>query len=210
MRAAAGKPARGKISLEAHTTGSDVIVTISDDGRGLQKEAILKKAQEKGLLTKPVEEMTDKEIFSLIFLPGFSTSSEVTEYSGRGVGMDVVRKNINQIGGSISLDSVEGKGTTHTIRIPLTLTIVDGMRFSVGKTSFIVPTVSVLSAVKPDPKDIITDPEGNEMIMLQGECYSLVRLKDFFNIEEGVTDINEGMCMHISSEDRDFCIFLIT
>jgi two-component system chemotaxis sensor kinase CheA len=206
-RIAAGKPPRGTISLEAHTTGSDVIVTIFDDGRGLQKEAILKKAQEKGLLTKSPEEMTDREIFSMIFLPGFSTSSTVTEYSGRGVGMDVVRKNISQIGGSISLESEEGTGTTHIIRIPLTLTIVDGMRFSVGKTSFIVPTVSVLSAVKPDPKDIITDPEGNEMIMLQGNCYSLVRLKDFFHIEDGITDISEGMCMHITSEEKDFVIF---
>lgn len=206
-RIAAGKPPQGTITLEAHTTGSDVIVTVSDDGRGLQKQAILKKAQEKGLLKKSPEEMTDKEIFSLIFLPGFSTSSNVTEYSGRGVGMDVVRKNISQIGGSITLESEEGKGTTNIIRIPLTLTIVDGMRFSVGKTSFIVPTVSVLSAVKPNPKDIITDPEGNEMMMLQGNCYPLVRLKDFFHLEDGVTDIEEVMCMHITSEEKDFVIF---
>lgn len=206
-RVAMGKPPQGKISLEARMTGSDVIVTISDDGRGLSREKILKKAAEKGLLTKSESEMTDREVFGLIFLPGFSTKDEVTEYSGRGVGMDVVRKNIGIIGGSIAVDSTPGVGTTHTIRIPLTLTIVDGMKFSVGKMNFIVPTVSVRSAVKPDVKDIFTDPEGNEMIMLLGNVYSLVRLSRFFNIEDAVTDLSEGMIMHIASEEREFCIF---
>jgi two-component system chemotaxis sensor kinase CheA len=206
-RKAAGKPAHGKITLEARMTGSDVIVTVSDDGKGLQRDAILKKAYEKGLITKTDGEISDKEVYSMIFLPGFSTKEEVTEYSGRGVGMDVVRKNISQIGGSVTLDSVPGKGTTHVIRIPLTLTIVDGMKFNVGKMNFIVPTVSVRSAVKPSLKDIFTDPEGNEMIMLLGNCYSLIRLSQFFNIDDAITDLNDGMIMHIASEEREFCIF---
>ena len=202
-----GKPATGKITLEARMTGSDVVVTVSDDGGGLSREKILKKATDKGLITKTEAEMTDKEVFGLIFLPGFSTKEAVTEYSGRGVGMDVVRKNIGYIGGSVTLDSTPGAGTTHTIRIPLTLTIVDGMKFNVGKMSFIVPTVSVRSAIKPDIKDIFTDPEGNEMMMLQGTVYSLVRLSRFFNIDDAVSDLSEGMIMHIASEDREFCIF---
>lgn len=206
-RVANGKTAYGVITLEARMTGSDVIVTIADDGGGISREKILKKATEKGLVTKAEAEMTDKEVFSLIFLPGFSTKDEVTEFSGRGVGMDVVRKNISHIGGSVTVDSVLDKGTTHTIRIPLTLTIVDGMKFNVGKMNFIVPTVSVCSAVKPDIKDIFTDPEGNEMIMLQGNCYSLVRLGRFFNIDDAITDLSEGMLMHIASEEREFCIF---
>ena len=171
-----GKTPYGKITLEAKMTGSDVIVTITDDGGGLSRDKLLKKANEKGLLTKPDAEMTDKEVFALIFLPGFSTKEEVTEFSGRGVGMDVVRKNIGYIGGSVTLDSTTGFGTTHTIRIPLTLTIVDGMKFNVGKMNFIVPTVSVRSAVKPNRKEIFTDPEGNEMIMLLGNVYSLFDL----------------------------------
>ena len=126
-RIKAGKPEKGRIVLEARTTGSDVIVTVSDDGRGLQRDMILKKAREKGLLSKPESELSDKEVYSLIFLPGFSTKDSVTEFSGRGVGMDVVRRNINQIGGSVSIESEPGRGTTHIIRIPLTLTIVDGM-----------------------------------------------------------------------------------
>jgi two-component system chemotaxis sensor kinase CheA len=202
-----GKPAVGKITLEARMTGSDVIVTIADDGGGLSREGILKKAADKGLLTKPESEMTDKEVFGLIFLPGFSTKDEVTEFSGRGVGMDVVRKNIGYIGGSVMVDSEHEKGTIHTIRIPLTLTIVDGMKFNVGTMNFIVPTVSVRSAVKPDVKDIFTDPEGNEMIMLQGNVYSLVRLSRFFNIDDAVTELGDGMLMHIASEEREFCIF---
>ena len=206
-RVARGKPPTGKITLEARMTGSDVIVTITDDGGGLSREKILKKATEKGLVTKVETEMTDKEVFALIFLPGFSTKEEVTEYSGRGVGMDVVRKNIGYIGGSVTVDSTPGAGTTHTIRIPLTLTIVDGMKFNVGQMNFIVPTVSVRSAVKPDTKDIFKDPEGNEMIMLQGNVYSLLRLSRFFNIDDAVTDLSVGMVMHIASEEKEFCIF---
>lgn len=202
-----GKPASGKITLEARMTGSDVIVTVADDGGGLSKEKILKKAVDKGLLTKPESEMTDKEIYNLIFLPGFSTKEQVTEYSGRGVGMDVVRKNIGYIGGSVTVDSEPEKGTVHTIRIPLTLTIVDGMKFNVGSMNFIVPTVSVRSAVKPNVEDIFTDPEGNEMIMLQGNVYSLIRLNQFFNIDDAVTELGDGMIMHIASEEKEFCIF---
>ncbi len=206
-RKKAGKPPRGKITLEAHTTGSDVIVTISDDGKGLQRDKILKKAHEKGLISKTDEEMTDKEVFSLIFLPGFSTKDEVTEFSGRGVGMDVVRKNISLIGGSISLESEPGKGTTHIIRIPLTLTIIDGMKFNVGAMNFIVPTVSVRSAIQPDLNSIFKDPDGNEMVLLQENCYPLLRLNQFFNVEGGVTELSEGMIMLITSEEKDFCIF---
>ncbi len=206
-RKKAGKTPRGKITLEAHTTGSDVIVTITDDGKGLQRESILNKAREKGLLTKPEEEMTDKEVFSLIFLPGFSTKEEVTEFSGRGVGMDVVRKNISLIGGSISLESEFGKGTTHIIRIPLTLSIIDGMKFGVGAMNFIVPTVSVRSALKPDLSAIFKDPDGNEMVLLQEKCYPLLRLNEFFNVEGGVTELSDGMIMLITSEEKDFCIF---
>ncbi|MPM22694.1 Chemotaxis protein CheA [bioreactor metagenome] len=206
-RVALGKPPRGKIVLEARTTGSDVIVTVSDDGKGLQRDTILKKALEKGLISKIDPDMPDKEVFNLIFLPGFSTKEEVTEYSGRGVGMDVVRKNIGQIGGSITLESEEGKGTTHIIRIPLTLTIVNGMKFSVGDINFIVPTVSVHSVVQPDLENIFSDSQGNEMIMLQGECYSMIRLSQVCGVENAVTELNDGMVMHIAAEGRSFCIF---
>ena len=188
-------------------TGSDVIVTVSDDGRGLQRDAILKKAFEKGLISKIDDEIPDKEVFSYIFLPGFSTKEQVTEYSGRGVGMDVVRKNISQIGGSIVLDSQLGKGTTHIIRIPLTLTIVNGMKFNVGNMNFIVPTVSVSSVVQPNPEEIFTNSGGNEIMMIQGECYPIIRLNQIFGIDNAVTELTEGMIMHITAEQRSYCIF---
>ena len=151
--------------------------------------------------------MTDKEVFSLIFLPGFSTKDEVTECSGRGVGMDVVRKNISMIGGSIALESVAGQGTTHIIRIPLTLTIIDGMKFGVGAMNFIVPTVSVRSAIRPDISNIFKDPDGNEMMIIQEKCYPLLRLNDYFNVDNGITELADGMIMLITSEQKDFCIF---
>lgn len=206
-RIAAGKPAHGKIVLEAKITGNDVMIIVSDDGQGLQRDAILKKALEKGLISKIDEEMSAKDVYDLIFLPGFSTNDEVNEYSGRGVGMDVVRKDINKIGGSVTLESIPGQGMTTIIRIPLTLTIVDGMDFNVGQMTFIVPTGSVRSAVKPEPKNIFTDTEGNEIIMLLGECLPFIRLKDYFNLDEGITDINEGMIMHLATEQKSFCIF---
>lgn len=206
-RIANGKPAHGKIVLEAKMTGSDVIVSVSDDGSGLQRDAILKKAYEKGLIPKIDDDIPDKDVYSMIFLPGFSTNEVVTEFSGRGVGMDVVRRDISKIGGSVSIESEPGVGTKVIIRIPLTLTIVDGMKFNVGSMDFIVPNASVHSAVKPDPKDVFTDPEGNEMIMLLGNCYSLIRLKDYFKIDGGVSEISDGMVMHISTEQKEFCIF---
>lgn len=206
-RIAKGKPPHGKITLEAKMTGSYVIVTVSDDGKGLQRDAILKKAFEKGLIGSIDEDIPDKDVYALVFLPGFSTKEKVSEYSGRGVGMDVVRKNISKIGGSVTLESEPGKGTTVVMCIPLTLTIVDGMKFNVGSMNFIVPTGPVRSAKKPDPKDVFTDPDGNEMIMLLGKCYSLVRLKEYFNVEDGVTDISDGMIMHIATEQKEFCIF---
>lgn len=206
-RAKNGKSVKGRITLEAHTTGSDVVVTVSDDGKGLQRDAILKKAYEKGLVTKPQSEISDKEAYSMIFLPGFSTKEVVTEFSGRGVGMDVVRRNINQIGGSLSVESEPGHGTTHIIRIPLTLTIVDGLKFSVGNISCIIPTVAVRSAVRPTEKDIFTDSSGNEMMLLQGKCYSLVRLSDIFHVEPRAQSIEEGMVLHVSVDENSFCIF---
>ena len=206
-RKAMGKPARGKIILEAKTTGSDVVVTVADDGAGLHKEAILKKAFEKGLISRVDEDLPDRDIYNLVFLPGFSTNKEVTEFSGRGVGMDVVHKNISQIGGSVTLSSEPGKGLTNTIRIPLTLTIVNGMKFNVGEVSFIVPTVSVLSIAKPDVQSVFSDPDGNEMIMIQRTVYPLIRLKEFFGLKNGTDDLSEGMLMRIMTEDKTFCIF---
>lgn len=207
IRLASGKLAKGKITLEAKTTGSDIIVTISDDGRGLQRDGILKKAIEKGIISEIDDDIPDKDVFAMIFMPGFSTNENVSEYSGRGVGLDVVKKNISQVGGSITVESKDGFGTKTIIRIPQTLTIIDGMKFAVGRMNFIVPTTSVRTIVKPEPKDVFVDADGNEIFMIQGAFYPLLRMKKYFGLSEGTDDISQSMVMHLSSEEKDICIF---
>ena len=203
-----GKPEQGRVTLEAKNTGEDVMIIVSDDGKGLDYKEIIKKARDKELITKPESEISEKEAFSYIFLPGFSTNSEVTEFSGRGVGMDVVRKGIEKLGGSIFLDSTKDEGTTISIRIPLTLAIVDGMRLTVGPLSLIAPMISIRESFVPDISNVFLDPEGNEMIMIRGECYSILRLHKFFDIEDAITDIADGILIMIDSDINTFCILV--
>ena len=202
------KPEQGRITLEARNTGEDVMITVSDDGKGLDYKEIIKKAKEKGMVKKPESEISEKEAFSYIFLPGFSTKKAVTELSGRGVGMDVVRKGIEKLGGTIFIDSTIGEGTSISIRIPLTLAIVDGMRLTVGPLSYIAPMISIRESFMPDIENVFLDPEGNEMIMIRGECYSILRLHKFFGIEGARTDIAEGILIMIDSDIHTFCILV--
>ncbi|MEA4947545.1 MAG: chemotaxis protein CheA [Oscillospiraceae bacterium] len=203
-----GKPETGRVTLEAKNVGEDVVITVSDDGAGLDRAAILKKAVEKGLMEKADGGVADKALFSCIFLPGFSTKESVTEFSGRGVGMDVVHKSVEKLGGSICVESRPGQGTVFTIRIPLTLAIVDGMRLIVGPLSFIVPMVAIREAFVPDAKDVFIDPDGNEMIMIRGECYPILRLYEFFGIDSAITDIADGILVLIESDSSTLCIFV--
>jgi two-component system, chemotaxis family, sensor kinase CheA len=206
-RAKAGKPKKGRIVLEALNVGGDVWVMVKDDGRGMDREKILAKAREFGLVNKPESELTDREVFSYILLPGFSTKEKVTEFSGRGVGMDVVRQNIEQIGGTITIESVLGKGTEFQIKIPLTLAIIDGMEIGVGRSKYTLPTTSIRESFKAATKDIIADPDGNEMIMIRGRCYPVFRIHKIFNIETAVTTIGEGIMVMVESETKSACLF---
>lgn len=208
VRLRKGKPETGRVTLEAKNVGEDVIITISDDGAGLDRSAIQRKAIEKGLIEKADSSISDKSLFSYIFLPGFSTKDKATEFSGRGVGMDVVHKSVEKLGGSIFVDSQPDQGTVFTIRIPLTLAIVDGMRLMVGPLSFIVPMVSIREAFVPDEKDVFIDPDGNEMIMIRGECYPILRLYEFFGIESAITNIADGILVLIESDSSTLCIFV--
>lgn len=203
-----GKDPVGEIKLEARNTGGDVMILISDDGRGLNREALIKKGMEKGLIKKPAAELTDKEVYSLIFTPGFSTKEEVTEFSGRGVGMDVVMKNIEKIGGSLTVNSEPGKGMTVQIRIPLTLAIIDGMQVSVGSESFIIPLINIRESFKPAKGDVFSDPEGNEMIYIRGNCYSVVRLYKVFGIDTKITNPEDGILVTVESQLDTYCLFV--
>jgi two-component system chemotaxis sensor kinase CheA len=203
-----GKNPVGEIKLEARNTGGDVMIVISDDGRGLNREALIKKGLEKGLIKKPAAEVTDKEAYSLIFAPGFSTKEQVTEFSGRGVGMDVVMKNIEKIGGSLTVSSEPGKGMTVQIRIPLTLAIIDGMQVSVADDSFIIPLINIRESFKPGKGDIFSDPEGNEIIYIRGNCYPVLRLYKLFGIETEVTKPEDGILVTIESQTQTYCLFV--
>lgn len=203
-----GKPEVGTISLTAKNTGGEILITISDDGAGLDAEKLLAKARTGGILTKPESAYSEKEIFGLIMLPGFSTNKQVTEYSGRGVGMDVVKKNLEQVGGTISITSEKGKGTTFTIKIPLTLAIVDGMNIAVGDNTFTVPITSIRQSFKiADESQIIVNADGSEMIILRGECFPIYRLRDLYDIESGTSVVTEGIIIQVDSNSSGFCIF---
>lgn len=202
-----GKPKAGTITLEAKNAGSEVFIIIKDDGKGLNKDRILQKAVENELLQKSREDMTDKEIFNLIFLPGFSTKEAVSEFSGRGVGMDVVAKNIETVGGSIHVVSAEGEGTTITLKIPLTLAIIDGMNIRVGKSRYTIPTTSIKESFRPRENEAFKDPDGYEMIMIRGKCYPIFRLHELCNVETSVVNFHEGILIMIENENRIGCLF---
>jgi len=202
-----GKSQKGKITLEARNEGGEVIIIVKDDGRGLNKEKILQKALDHGLIQDINREIPDREIFSMIFLPGFSTKENVTEFSGRGVGMDVVSNNIEKIGGVVNVDSIAGEGTTMTIRIPLTLAIIDGMNIRVSNSTYTIPITSIKESFRAKEEDLITDPDGNEMIMVRGDCYPIIRIHKLFNIKDSITNISEGITIMVESEMNTVCLF---
>ncbi len=206
-RLAAGKPEEGTLTLEARNAGSDVWITIRDDGKGIDPKVILEKARDKGLLDKPENEYSEKEILSFILLPGFSTKDAVSEFSGRGVGMDVVRENIEKIGGTINIDSEKGKGTAFQIRIPLTLAIIDGMLLSVGNASYILPITAIRESFRPSEEQIIVDSEGNEMLMIRGECINVLRLHEQFNSQTQTHKLHEGILIMVEDDDQMVCLF---
>lgn len=206
-RVAAGKPAKGTIKLSAMNSSGEVVITVSDDGAGINTEKVRAKAEAQGLLTKPANEYTDREIDSMILLPGFSTNTEVTEFSGRGVGMDVVKKNIEKSGGNLNLESKHGEGTTFTIKIPLTLAIIDGMEVKVGDTILTIPISNIKQSFKVTKEQIITDTNGNEMIMIRGVCYPIIRMREKFEMNSGATDIEKGILMLVESDGKSVCLF---
>ncbi len=207
-RVAKGKPSMGKVILAARNVGGEILIDVSDDGYGMDAKKLLAKAKEKGLLTKPESEYTEKEIFQMIMLPGFSTNKEVTEYSGRGVGMDVVRKNVERVGGTITISSEYGKGTTFTIKIPLTLAIVDGMTLAIGDTVFTLPITSIRQSFKVgEEQHIIKNSNGTEMIMVRGECLPILRLHRMYGIEPKYEEIKDGILVQIENSSASACIF---
>lgn len=208
-RVAAGKPAKGTITLEAKNEGGKVYISVKDDGKGLDKDKLYAKAKEKGLLgTKEITDFTENEIYRFITLPGFSTKEAVTEYSGRGVGMDVVVKNIQGIGGRLEIASEKGEGSEMTLIIPLTLAIVNGIVVKVGNSSFVIATSSVKEFVRLSKDAIVTEPSGEEYIVLRGTYYPFIRLSRKYQIEGSHEDIEEGIVVILEHEGKQICILI--
>lgn len=207
-RISKGKSPNGKVTLNAKNSGGEVIITLTDDGRGMDKKRIFEKAKEKGLTDKNENEITDNEIYSFIMLPGFSTNDKVDEYSGRGVGMDVVKKNIDKLGGRVLIESKADAGTTVIIRIPLTLAIVDGMEVSVGNNIYTIPITTIRESFKPERTSLIKDSEDNEMIMIRGSCYPVFRLNRLFGVKTDIEDLCDGIIVMVEANDKNICLFV--
>ena len=208
QRIAAGKEPIGQLWLAAKHTGSEVIIAIQDDGKGMSAENILKKAKARGLLTKPENEYSRKEIFSLILLPGFSTNEAVTEFSGRGVGMDVVKQNIEKVGGSIYLDSEEGIGTNVTLKIPLTLAIVGGMKVAVGASVFTIPINNIRQSFIAKENEVIRDTQGREIVQRMDKFYPVLKLYQHFELPTEITELTEGIMVLVEAEEKAYCLFV--
>jgi len=206
-RIAAGKDPVGEILLSAQDTGSEVIIQISDDGAGVNDEAVLAKAIRNGIASPDVE-YSHKEILNFLMAPGFSTNVQVTEFSGRGVGMDVVKSGVESLGGSVSITSEQGKGMTTIMRIPLTMAIMDGMEVSVGNSIFTIPINNIRSSIKLTEADILHDSVNGEMVKMLDGYYPVIRAKDFYNLPSGAEKMENGILMWLESGDCSYCLFV--
>jgi two-component system, chemotaxis family, sensor kinase CheA len=207
VRKAAGKPETGVVTLNAYHQGGNIIIEISDDGAGLNKDKILKKARERGLVREE-ENPTEEQIFDLIFAPGLSTADQVSDISGRGVGMDVVRKNIRALGGTVDVKSQQGKGTTFLIRLPLTLAILDGQLIRVSKDIYIIPLVSIVESlqVKRDRVNVITG--RGEVYKLRDEYIPVIRMYHIFNSTPDNTNLENGLLIVVEADGKKAALFI--
>jgi two-component system chemotaxis sensor kinase CheA len=207
VRAARGKPVTGRIRLSAYHSSGNVVIELQDDGKGLNREKIIEKAITRGMIESD-KNLTDNEAFQLIFLPGFSTCDQVTEISGRGVGMDVVRKGVEALHGRIDLSSEAGIGCTFFVRLPLTLAITDGMLVKVGGERYIIPTINIYLSFRPEPSALWTVSGKGEMVMLRDELMPIFRLHSLFGIKNAIMDPSAGLLVVIG-EGKQRCALLV-
>jgi len=205
-REAAGKPAKGLVTLTACHQGGSVVIEIRDDGRGLNRDKLLAKARERGVFVP--ENPTDQDIWQLIFAPGFSTAETVTDVSGRGVGMDVVRRNIEQLGGRVELNSITGKGTTISIRLPLTLAIMDGMSVGIGENNYIVPLTTIMESLRPRPEDVKSVAGSGRVVYVRGEYLPLVALHEVFGLTPLSDKPEQGILIIVDTECGRAALFV--
>ena len=206
-RIAAGKPEQGIIRLNAFHEGGNICITVEDDGRGLNRDKILAKGIKQGLIAES-DKLSDEQIWMLIFKPGFSTAEKVTDVSGRGVGMDVVKRNIEGLGGTVSIKTMAGKGTTFTLKLPLTLAIIEGMTVRVGKDTYIVPLLSILESIQPKREMIKTLVGKGELVNVRGTYLPLMRLYDVFRLEPELSDPTKAILLILETEGERVAVMV--
>jgi len=208
VRVAAGKPPTGRIRMEAAHEGGEIRITIEDDGKGLDRDAILEKARAKGLVDPSRPEPSEAEIFRFIFAPGFSTAKQVSDVSGRGVGMDVVRRNIDKLGGRVDVSSTMGRGTRIRIHLPLTLAIVEGMLVRVGASVYTIPLLSIRESVTIDPSQVTRPGGAQEVVGIRGQLLPVLRVHEFHRIEAAETELEKGILVVVEEHGRCFAVFV--
>jgi two-component system, chemotaxis family, sensor kinase CheA len=206
-RRAAGKSSAARLTLRAFHQAGHISIEVSDDGRGLNRDKIVAKAKEKGLIEN-ADHLSETEIFNLIFEPGFSTAEKVTDISGRGVGMDVVRKKIQQLRGRVEIQSVAGQGTTFLMKVPLTLAIIEGLVVGVGKERYIVPVFAVKEMLRPTAETMFTVENREEMALVRGRLFPVVRLYRRFQVTPRSEDYASSVLIIAESEGKDFCLMV--
>lgn len=200
-RIAKGKPAEGLVRLNAFHKGGNIVIEIEDDGKGLCKDKLLKKAIEKGLVEEGAS-LSDQQIYNLIFAAGFSTAEKITDISGRGVGMDVVKKNVERLRGKVDISTVEGKGTKISIKLPLTLAIIDGMIVQVGNEKYIIPMLSIEESIRPSKEHISTVQHRGELINIRGSLLPIVRLHNLYNVKPKKINPWEALILIVEGEGQ--------
>ena len=209
-RAESGKPDKGKVTLSARTEAGKVWISVEDNGKGLDRAKILAKAKKQGLLEdgKSEDSYSDKEVYQFITLPGFSTNEQVTEYSGRGVGMDVVVQNLQAVGGALEIESKLGFGSTMSLKIPLTLAIIDGIVMEIGTSSFVMETGVIKQFIRVREDMMIHEPNGDEYIMIRGECFPVIRLGKWYGLAEYQESVEDGVMLILEVDDKKICLFV--
>jgi two-component system chemotaxis sensor kinase CheA len=206
QRVAAGKPASGTITLRAFHQGGNIIIEVSDDGAGLNREKIVAKARERGMVV--ADTLSDQEVWPLIFEAGFSTAEVVTDVSGRGVGMDVVKRNIHALGGRVEIDSATGHGTRISVRLPLTLAILDGLSVAVGGELFIIPLTYIVESLQPAAKDVKTIGGRGRVVQVRGEYVPVVALHEVFNLRPQIAEVHQGIVVILETEGHKTALFV--
>lgn len=207
-RLAAGKPETGRVTLEAKHSAGEVWIVIEDDGRGLDREKIIKKGIERGLINSEDREMKDEEVWKMIFEPGFSTAEQISSISGRGVGMDVVKRNIEKLRGKVDVRSKPGSGTMFAVRIPLTLAIIEGMVVKVGQNRYTIPINSIKESLQPREGQITRTPDGLEIVSIRGELLPVIRLHDLYQVKTECLELGEGILIVVENDEKKCCLFV--